>query len=138
VTLVIDSSITLSWYFDDEWTPESQAVLDDIGDNGAIVPALWHFEVANGLQVAVRRKRIDAAYRDSTLMDLEELDIAVDTESIDYVWSATVKLAERHALTVYDAAYLELAQRRRLSLATLDTALIRAANTELVTVLGVA
>ena len=136
MSLVIDSSISLSWYFEDEASAKSQAVLDEVGENGAVVPALWRFEVANGLQMAVRRKRIDAAYRDDTLADLVTLDIALDSDSSAHAWSASVKLAERHGLTVYDAAYLELAQRRRLKLATLDRALIVAARTELVETIG--
>ena len=136
MSLVIDSSITLSWYFADEASSKSQAVLDEVGENGAVVPPLWRFEVANGLQMAVRRKRIDAAYRDDTLADLRILDVSVDPESSAHAWSASVRLAERHGLTVYDAAYLELAQRRRLRLATLDRALIAAARSELVETIG--
>ena len=137
MSVVIDSSITLSWYFEDEITEESDAVLSRIGDEGAVVPSLWRFEVANGLQVAAKRKRISAAFRDQVLARLSELDIVADPESDVHAWSAGVRLAERHGLTVYDAAYLELAQRRRLSLATLDTALIRAGRAELVPVIGV-
>lgn len=136
MTLVLDSSMTLSWYFEDEESEASQAVFDEVTENGAIVPALWRFEVANGLQLAVRRKRIGPAYRDESLADLEKLDVTIDAESETYAWSASVRLAERHALTVYDAAYLELAQRRRLALATLDLALVRAGKAEGVPVIG--
>jgi predicted nucleic acid-binding protein len=135
---VIDSSITLAWYFDDEETEATRDLFDQVVEHGAVVPELWRYEVANALQMAVRRSRIDARYRDESLADLDALDIAVDPECDTYVWSATLRLAERHGLTIYDAAYLELAQRLRLTLATLDAALIRAGRAELVTVVGIA
>jgi predicted nucleic acid-binding protein len=68
VSLVIDSSITLSWCFEDERTDVTTTLLYRVAETGALVPALWRLEVANGLQVAVRRGRIDAAYRDATQM----------------------------------------------------------------------
>ncbi len=136
MSLVIDGSITLAWYFTDERTEASHAVLRQVAEEGAIVPALWRIEVANGLQMAVRRKRVDAHFRDRALAHLGTLDIMTDTEGEAYAWSTSVQLAERHALTVYDASYLELAQRRRLRLATLDMALIRAGRAELVAVIG--
>lgn len=136
MSLVLDCSVTLSWYFEDERTEASRAVLDQVVEEGAIVPPLWRFEVANGLQMAVRRRRIDGSFRDETLADLAELDILSDPDSDGQAWSSTLRLADRHRLTVYDAAYLELAQRRRLPLATLDLALSRAAVAELITVLG--
>lgn len=136
MSLVLDSSITLSWYFEDERTEASHAVLRQVVEEGAVVPVLWRFEVANGLQMAVRRKRIDAAYRDRALANLAALEVAADPESEVYAWSASVELAERHALTVYDAVYLELAQRRRLTLATLDAALMKAGHAELVPIAG--
>ena len=137
MSLVIDSSITLAWYFEDEAGEASDAVLRRVVMEGAVAPPLWRFEVANGLQMAVRRRRIDKAYRNRTLVDLAGLEIAIDPESDAYAWSASVQLSERHRLTIYDAAYLELAQRRRLQLATLDAALARAARAELVSVVGV-
>ena len=136
MSLIIDSSITLAWYFIDEQTAASRAVLKQVVENGAIVPTLWRFEVANALQMAIRRKRIDIGFRERALAHLGKLEIAVDSESDAQAWSASLKLSERHGLTVYDAAYLELAQRRRLSLATLDAALVRAGREELVPVIG--
>lgn len=128
--LVLDSSAALAWHFEDERTEEALALLNRVAESGAVAPALWQYEVANGLQVAMRRKRIDAAYRDRALANLAALDVAIDKDSDTHAWSATVRLAERHDLTVYNAAYLELAQRRRLPLATLDLALARAARAE--------
>ncbi len=134
MSLVLDSSVTLAWNFRDEQTEAVRAILAQVAGRGAFAPSLWRFEVANGLQIAVRRGRIDAAYRDHALADLTMLDVRIDDECDDYVWSATVQLAALHGLTVYDAAYLELAQRLRLPLATLDAALVRAAKQAGVTV----
>jgi predicted nucleic acid-binding protein len=137
VSLVIDSSMTLAWYFDDERTAASIAVLNQVAEEGAIVPALWRLEVLNGLQVAVRRGRIDIAYRDASLTDLQSLVIAIDPGTNRHAWSATLRLCDRFGLTTpYDAAYLELALRRRLPLATLDSELVRAARAESVPLVG--
>jgi len=125
---VLDSSATLAWYFEDELTDALRALLKKIANSSAVAPSLWRFEVANGLQMAVRRKRIDAAYRDKSLINLAALPIHIDAECDSQVWTATVRLATNHGLTVYDAAYPELAQRRRLPLATLDMALAAAAK----------
>ena len=136
MSLVIDSSMTLAWYFDDERTAASIAVLNQVAEEGAIVPALWRLEVLNGLQVAVRRGRIDIAYRDASLTDLQSLVIAIDPGTNRHAWSATLRLCDRFGLTPYDAAYLELALRRRLPLATLDSELVRAARAESVPLVG--
>ena len=116
LSLVLDSSITLAWYFEDERDARPRELSSiRLSKKGAIVPALWRFEVANGLQMAVRRKRIDAAFRDrASRRPCRHSTIEIDPDSDAYAWSASVQLAERHGLTVYDAAYLELAQRRRL------------------------
>jgi predicted nucleic acid-binding protein len=136
VSLVIDSSITLAWYFEDEKTASSIAILNRVVEEGAVVPALWHLEVLNGLQVAVRRSRITLAYRDASLHDLLSLVIAIDRGTNRQAWSATLRLCDRFGLAPHDAAYLELAQRRQLPLATLDGELIRAAQVESVALVG--
>lgn len=138
MSLVIDSSMTLAWYFEDEKTAASIAVLNRVAEEGAVVPALWHLEVLNGLQVAVRRGRITAAYRDASLDDLRALAIAVDPQTNRQAWAATLRLCERFGLTAYDAAYLELALRRRLPLATLDGELMHAAQAENVSLVSAA
>lgn len=136
MSLVIDASVTLAWYFEDESTPEIDAVLDRVAESGAVVPNLWRLEVANAFQSAVRRKRIAATYRDDALAALSQLAIVVDAETDVYAWSTTLRLAERHGLTLYDAAYLELAQRRSLPLATLDTKLRDAAMERCISMLS--
>jgi predicted nucleic acid-binding protein len=136
VTLILDASLALAWCFQDEATPATDMVLDRVAEAGAVVPALWRLELANGLQVAVRRGRINAAYRDRSLADFAQLQIETDQETDAHAWSVTLRLADRHELTLYDAAYLELAQRRRLPLATLDQGLRRAADRLALTLLG--
>lgn len=100
------------------------------------MPALCRLEVANSLQSGVRRGRISADFRDAALTDLALLHIATDPDTDTFAWSATLRLAERHKLTLYDAAYLELAQCLELPLATLDQELRVAGSSLGVTVLG--
>jgi predicted nucleic acid-binding protein len=127
VSLVLHSSVTLAWACGDETTPAIRQVFDAVAERGAVVPGLWWLEVANSLTVAVRRKRIDAAFRRAALRDLALLDLTTDRQTASQAWSETLTLADRYRLTVYDAAYLELALRRALPLATLDQELRDAA-----------
>jgi predicted nucleic acid-binding protein len=136
VSLVLDSSATLAWVYKDERSDAIAQVLDQVISMGAWVPSLWRLEVADVLEMSVRRGRVDAAFRDATLADLEFLPIQTDLDTEKHAWQATLRLAERHRLTLYDAAYLELAMRRRLPLATLDRQLRAAASAESVTLLG--
>ena len=87
--------------------------------------------------MAVRRKRIDAAFRDSALTQLSRLSIAADPDTDAYAWTVILQLADRFQLTLYDAAYLELAGRRRLPLATLDRELRDASAPLGIALLGV-
>ncbi len=136
MSLVVDASLTLSWYFEDERTKAADAVLDAVAENGAVVPALWRLEVANGFQMAIRRNRIDAEFRDNALAQLARVAITVDPDTDTYAWTGTLHIADRFRLTLYDAAYLELAQRRHLPLATLDKPMRAAARTLTVELLG--
>lgn len=136
MSLILDSSATAAWVYMDEASKAIRQVFDLVSDQGAWVPSLWRLEVANILEMGVRRGRHDAAFRDATLADLALLPIHIDPETDRQAWTATLRLAERHRLTLYDAAYLELAQRRDLPLATLDTELRAAASTENVALLG--
>lgn len=128
---VIDASVTLPWCFEDESTEWTDALLDSLSTaDQAIVPAHWPTEVSNGLLMALRRKRI-APGRSALFWDeLAALPIAVESPLSPAQAKAILSLAERHTLTVYDAAYLELAQRKSLPLATLDKALMSAARVE--------
>jgi len=136
MSLVLDSSATLARVFPEERT---DAILDLfllIADLGAVVPELWRIEVANTLNVGIRRSRINKTHRQDILADLESLPISVDAETRIYTWSRTLELADLHRLTVYDATYLELALRLSLPLATLDDDLRQAAQQEGVPLLG--
>lgn len=126
--MVVDSSVALTWCFEDEQTPASLALLEAVVEAGAVAPSLWPLEVLNALIMAERRKRVDAAQRQRLTGFLRDLPIVLDSETAAQAWSATIQLAERHRLTVYDAAYLELAQRRDLPLASLDQELRAAAE----------
>lgn len=128
MSLVNDASLTITWYFEDEATAVTEALLDVVAKFGAVVPPLWWLEVASGFQSGIRRKRIDAAYRDASMADLGGMPITVDPDTDIYVWTTTLRLADRYRLTIYDACYLELAQRRSLPLATLDAELRAAAQ----------
>jgi predicted nucleic acid-binding protein len=136
VSLVLDSSATLAWIYGDETTEAIRAVFEQVADGGAIVPALWRLEVANSLTVACRRGRIEAEFRRAALADLALLDITTDQHTDSRAWGETLSLADRFRLTLYDAAYLELAQRRALPLATLDQDLRAAAHAVGTTSLG--
>ena len=125
--LVLDCSATLPWVFESEATKATDALLDHLARGAkAWVPALWHLELANVLLVAKRRGRIDQAGIEKFLGTLALYDITVDSDTMTNAWAKSLALAESYDLSVYDAAYLELALRRGLPLATLDTALAAA------------
>lgn len=125
---VLDCSITVAWLFEDESTPQTDELLDRLKDSGALVPALWRLELGNVLTRAERLKRITAAQIADYLDLLDRSPIVTDTETESRAFREILTLARSEGLTTYDAAYLELAVRRRLSLATLDKELIRAAH----------
>jgi predicted nucleic acid-binding protein len=125
---VIDASVTLSWVYSDEHSAASDALLARVADQGAVVPALWRLEIANALQSGIKRKRIDAAYRDSSIQILLRLPVEIDPDTNDHAWTTILHLADLHQITVYDASYLELALRRGLPLATRDDQLAAAAG----------
>lgn len=120
MSLVLDSSVTLAWIFSDETTGGIQRVFDVVADHGAVVPSLWRLEIVNSLMTAMRRGRIDIGFRNAALADLAQLDIQIDPETDVQSWGTTLELADQFGPTSYDAAYIELASRRKLPLATLD------------------
>lgn len=138
MSLVVDASITMAWCFEDEATPAAEEVLDHVVEGNAIVPSIWRFEVGNALQMAIRRKRINEIFRDDALARLLAMPITVDPETDAHAWTTALRLSERFGLTLYDAAYLELAERRSLPLATLDRDLRKAAPALGVVLLGIA
>lgn len=126
---VLACSATLPWVFGDEASPAADALLDRlVQGERAWVPALWHLELGNVLLGAKRRGRIDQAGIEGFLSRLVVYDIAVDDQTMERAWQKTLDLALQHSLSTYDAAYLELALRRGLPLASLDRELIAAAR----------
>jgi len=136
MSFVLDSSVTLTWCFDDERTAASDSLLERVAESGAVAPSLWPLEVLNGLAMAERRRRMDADKRQRMGGFLRDLPVTIDDETVLQAWGATAALAARFQLTVYDAAYLELAQRLQLPLATRDQALRAAASSLGVVLLG--
>lgn len=110
----------MAWCFEDEARPETDALLERLRDDGGLVPALWFWEVGNVLNVAVRRGRLSAGDVAARLSLLGALPIAVDEGGVARAWRETLLLAQAEGLTVYDAAYLELAARQGADLATSD------------------
>ncbi|WP_339872034.1 type II toxin-antitoxin system VapC family toxin [uncultured Brevundimonas sp.] len=128
---VVDASIALAWLLPDEETDKAETVMVLARRSGAIAPALFPLEVANALRSNLRRGRLDAIYRDAALDQLDKAAVARDLEAYDpTVLRETVRLSDKHDLTVYDAAYLELALRHDAPLGTLDDDLRRAAGAE--------
>ena len=119
---VVDASVSAAWFLPDEATPATEAMLHATATHDVWVPALWLLEVGNLLLTAQRRKRITADKRRELAAAAAALRIKVDREAVAI--TALDDIAASHGLTAYDAAYLELALRRRLPLATLDDALI--------------
>ncbi len=136
MSFILDNSVALAWCFEDEHTPTIISLLDRLTETGAGAPGLWPLEAMNGLTSAERRKRIEPAQRVKLAGFLHALPVWLDLETAGQAWTGTADLASEHRLTVYDAAYLELALRRRLPLASLDVELRRAALATGIEVLG--
>jgi predicted nucleic acid-binding protein len=128
MAFVLDCSITLPWFLEDERTAFTDALLQDAKRTEYWVPAIWSLEFPNALLVAERRKRIERSRRIEALEQIPRLLIQVDTVLVGMVAVSTV--AEKHDLSTYDAAYLEVALRRGLGLVTLDRRLGDAATAE--------
>lgn len=126
---VADASVAIGWVHPSQATPQTAAMLDAIAEGAVLeVPALWPLEVANALIVLVRRRKLTEKERETALGWFRVLPLRVDQEMSSLAFSRLSELAAAHRLSVYDAAYLELAQRRRLVLGTKDTSLRRAAS----------
>ncbi len=130
---VLDASTTLAWVFYDEDQHSAVLALERIRTDKAHVPSLWWYEVRNALVVNERRHRLTEADTASFLRELSLLDLTMDPLPNE---KRVLDLSRRHNLTVYDAAYLELAERKELPLSTLDVNLSRAARLEGVPMLG--
>lgn len=133
---VLDNSVVMAWSFEDEANPYADTVLDAFQASRAIVPTLWPLEVANALLVGERRKRITQADSLRWVQILGALPIAIDDATNRHVWTLTLSLARDQVISAYDAAYLELAVRLNLPLATLDKKLKDAATAVGVSLFG--
>jgi predicted nucleic acid-binding protein len=127
---VLDGSLTMTWCFEDEASPQSDEIQDWLAAGArAYVPTLWHLEIANVLWACERRKRIKEADSTQFLAVLAVLNIVTDDQTEQHVSQTTLSLARRHGLSVYDAAYLELTMRLGLPLGSKDDLLRKVART---------
>jgi predicted nucleic acid-binding protein len=124
--VVVDTSVVMSWCFEDETNPYADAVLDHLSRATAIVPAIWTLEVVNVLLVAERRKRLKPADSVRFLSLLSQLPIVVENTRAENSMKDLLALGRSGRLSSYDAAYLDLAMRIRCPLATLDKEMIEA------------
>lgn len=122
--IVVDNSVVLSWCLADESDPAADRAMQRVVDDGAFVPGIWWYELRNALVVNERRGRLEISDTVAILTDLREMSISVDRDHDDGV---LFSLARQHDLAVYDAAYVEVALRRGLPMASLDQQLRRAA-----------
>lgn len=119
--LVVDASMTLSWLLPDESGASALTVRNEILTAESVwVPAHWRLEVCNSLWMAERRQRLDASGIAQAVALFTQLPVSIDPETNEHAGTETLALARQHALSVYDAAYLELALRRGAALASLD------------------
>ena len=126
---VADASVAVAWVHPGQATPETASMLEAIADGATLeVPAIWPLEVANALTVLVRRRKLTDDERRTALSLLRELPVTVDDDMAALAFTTLSDLAAAYDLSVYDAAYLELAQRRRLVLACKDGPLRAAAR----------
>ena len=123
---VVDASVALAWCFEDEANAHTEAVLDLLADDTAIVPSLWELEVSNVLLLGERRRRLTESQTTRFVALLGQLPILVDSASTDM--AAVIALGRQYTMTAYDAAYLALAQREGVPLASLDRKLREAAQ----------
>lgn len=128
VRFVVDASVVMSWCFEDEGNGYAETVLESLESAAALAPAIWPLEVGNVLLVAERKKRLDQAASVRFLSLLGSLPITVEQEPPERMCKEILSLARAHALSTYDACYLDLAMRLALPLATLDAPLAKAAR----------
>ena len=126
--LVLDASVALSWCFKNEATEAADRVLERLANEAASVPTVWHLEVANVLALSERRRRITPAGSTEFIAMLETLTIVVDDETPVRAFGRVLDFAREERLTAYDAAYLELAMRLGIPLASKDADLCDAAE----------
>jgi predicted nucleic acid-binding protein len=127
-TFVADASVAIGWVHPAQATGQTAEMLDAIANGATLeVPALWPLEVANALLVLTRRRKLSDEERQTALGWLRGLRVRVDHDAASLAWVRLSELAGAHDVSVYDAAYLELALRRRLVLGCKDGPLRKAA-----------
>lgn len=136
-SLVLDCSVLVPCFFEDETHPYAEQVLDYLRDGQAVAPVLWKLEFANVLLVAERKKRISRKQSMNIANAVRKLPLEDDSESLSCGLSHVLDLGRAYGLTAYDAAYLELAMRLGLPLATLDAQLRAAAKAAGVSMFGI-
>ncbi len=129
-SFVLDNTVTMAWCFAEEATPLSESILDRLSNliDVAHVPALWLYEVVNVTELAARKGRISQSKAKEFLSNIASLPIGIESPTRSQVFNSVQALAALHQLTAYDAAYLELAIRYKLPIATFDQALAKAAQ----------
>jgi len=132
--LIIDASVVLAFMLPDEMDSYADKAMEAVAKMGAHAPAHWPLEIANGLLMAERRRRITSAIRQQSLDDARALPVEIDGQTVEAAWTSASELAAKYKLSIYDAAYLELAKRVKLPLATLDDELKIAAVLEKVAI----
>jgi predicted nucleic acid-binding protein len=135
-TFVVDASVALAWCFLDEATPATKMLLEAAAAEQFAVPAWWYLEITNALYFAERKGRIQPAKIAEFIELVESFSIDVDTEGPLRAFSHLLPLCRKHQLTSYDAAYLDVALRLDLPLATLDEPLRQAAKSHGIKLLG--
>ncbi len=133
---MLDNSVVSGWYLADQSTAHTEAVAVLLEDDQAWVPAIWELELSNVLRTACLRQKLDAQRAQQVLARIAQLPIEVDRHAVPR--SELLALSLRFGLSSYDAAYLELALRRQLPLASKDEVLMSAARAAGVGVVGAA
>ena len=127
--VVVDASVALAWGFPDEGNAYADGVLDGLEGQALVVPELWVLEIVNALLVGERRKRIRQAQVRRFLTLLDGLNVVENHQAVGNALHGLLPLGREHGLSAYNAAYLDLAIREGLPLATLDESLRKAAKT---------
>jgi len=133
---VVDASVVLAWVMPDEQNPYADDLAVNLGADEICAPHHWQLEVANTLVGAERKGRLSSLDREAACVAIANLPLETDGDSKGFAFTDTLHLARKHNLTTYDAAYLELAIRRKLPIATLDQELRKAAAAEQVALAG--
>lgn len=126
---VVDPSVAIAWVLEEEHSARAEKLFDKVTEDSSLwIPSLWWYEVANAVVMACRRKRVTEAQGAQAMELLSSLPLQSESPPGPAAAARLVYLANRHGLSVYDAAYLELAERRGVALATYDQDLLKAAR----------